>query len=196
MPSGDERMLVQSILNKDELAVLSFVQQFQDMLYSQCYKMLRNSMDAEEACQDVFMKALRRMKEFEGKSKLSTWLYSIAYHTCLDVLKKRKRQGPEVDIDDTQLPEWTQIESALSGLENEEQRKLIDLAVHELEATDAMIIDLYYLQGIPTKEIMEITNMSDGNIRIRLMRARKKLAYTLSRTLPQETIEQYKYGNQ
>jgi RNA polymerase sigma factor (sigma-70 family) len=96
--------------------VLRFVQQFQDMVYAQSYRMLKNSMDAEEVCQDVLMKALRRMKEFEGKSKLSTWLYSITNHTCLDVLKKRKRQGPEVDIDEARLPAWTHIEGALSQI--------------------------------------------------------------------------------
>lgn len=188
--------MVQGILNKDEECVLRFVQQFQDMVYAQSYRMLKNSMDAEEVCQDVFMKALRRMKEFEGKSKLSTWLYSITNHTCLDVLKKRKRQGPEVDIDEARLPAWTHIEGALSQLEHKEQRELIDQALDTLDGTDALIIDLYYLQGLPTKEIKTITNMSDGNIRIRLMRARKKLAASLANILPEETLEQYSYGNE
>jgi RNA polymerase sigma factor (sigma-70 family) len=81
-------------------------------------------------------------------------------------------------------------------LEHKEQWELIDQALDTLDGTDALIIDLYYLQGLPTKEIKTITNMSDGNIRIRLMRARKKLAASLAKILPEETLEQYSYGNE
>lgn len=192
----DESALIEGILRKEEGAVLRFIQQYQDLIYSQSYRMLQNRMDAEEVCQDVFMKALKKIDEFEGKSKLSTWLYSISYKTCLDVLKKRKRRGRELDVDSVHVPEWTDIEDSLSLLENKEQRRLIDEALEQLEATDAVLIELYYLQGMPTKEIAAVTELSEGNIRIRMMRARKKLALLLGRSLPKETLDIYRHGRE
>ncbi|NNK80693.1 MAG: RNA polymerase sigma factor [Flavobacteriales bacterium] len=196
MTLEDESALIEGILRNDEECVVRFVREFQDMVYAQSMRMLKNSMDAEEVSQDVFLKAFRRLEKFERRSKLSTWLYSITYKSCLDSLKKQKRRGHEVDVEQAEGHDWEQIADSLSLLEAQEQRDLINDALGKLSPSDAMLIDLYYLQGIPTKEITEITKMSSGNIRIRMMRARQKLADILSQTLPQETIEQYRYGRE
>ena len=196
MALDSESALIDGILRNDEECIVMFVQKYQDLVYAQSYRMLKNQMDAEEVSQDVFLKALKRLGEFERRSKLSTWLYKITHTTCLDRLKKNKRRGVEVDVDKAESVDWNMIEDSLAMLEAQEQRELIDLALDELEGSDAMLVDLYYLQGVSTKEITEIMKMTQGNIRIRLMRARKKLAEILSRTLPSETIEQYRYGRE
>jgi RNA polymerase sigma factor (sigma-70 family) len=194
MTLSDEASLIAGMLINEDECILKFVQMHEDRVYAQSYRLLQNSQDAEEVCQDVFLKALRRLPDFEGKSKLSTWLYSIAYTTCLDVLKKRKRRGYEVDLDEHPIPDWDNLEGALGQLEAKEQRDMIDSALGDMEETEALLLDLYYLQSMPTREIMDITGLSDGNIRIKLMRARKKLALTLSQELPRETLEQYGHG--
>ncbi len=194
MTLRNEASLIAGILNHEDSCILSFVRTHEDRVMAQAYRMLQNSQDAEEVCQDVFIKALRRLPDFQGKSKLSTWLYSITYTTCLDLLKKRKRRGHEVDVDDERSADWSDLETALTQLESKEQREAIDSALAEMEETEALLLDLYYLQDVPTKEIQEITGLSDGNIRIKLMRARKKLAGHLMTRLPQETIEQYRHG--
>ena len=196
MTLSEEADLIAGILRKEDESILRFVRLHEDRVYAQAYRMLQNSQDAEEVAQDVFMKALRRLPKFEGKSKLSTWLYSIAYTTSLDLLKKRKRRGHEVEVEEDRLLEWADLEDALKLLEAKEQRSAIDSAMDEMDETDALLLDLYYLQSTPTREIMEITGLTDGNIRIKLMRARKKLAGHLIKSLPQETIEQYGYGRE
>ncbi len=93
MTSENDQDLIAGILRQDDDYVLRFVRQYENRVYAQSLRLLQNGQDAEEVSQDVFMKALRKMPEFKGKSKLSTWLYSITYTTCLDVLKKRRRRG-------------------------------------------------------------------------------------------------------
>jgi RNA polymerase sigma-70 factor (ECF subfamily) len=192
MQRSADKALINGILKKDNQAILRFVQTYQDQVYWQAHRMLRSSQDTEEACQDVFMKALGRMEKFEGRCSLSTWLYKITYTTCLDVIKLRKKTAGEEEIDQASVPEWSEIENSLAMLEMNEQRGIIDRCIGMLDATDALLIDLFHLKEMAINEIVEITEMTDGAIRVRLMRARKKLAVLLERSLPAETIKTHR----
>jgi len=192
MDRGADKDLINGILKKDDQAILRFVQTHKDQVYWQAYRMLRSSQDAEEACQDVFMKALGRMAKFEGRCSLSTWLYKITYTTCLDVIKLRKKTAGEEEIDQASVPEWSEIESSLGLLEMNEQREIIDRCLGMLNETDALLLELFHLKEMAITEIAEITEMTDGAIRVRMMRARKKLAVLLEKSLPAETIKTHR----
>ena len=97
-----------------------------------------------------------------------------------------------MNIDDSVLTSWASVHDSLHTLELKEQRSIIDNAVQELEETDALLIDLYHLQEISITEISEITNMGKSAIKVRLLRARKKLAVHLEKRLPIETIKKLK----
>ena len=188
MKSIMDEVLIDGIIQKNEESIKRFVQSYQDQVYHQAYRMLGTSEDTEEACQDIFLKAINKMEDFKKQSKLSTWLYRITYTTCLDVLKKRKRKPIEQDIDHVELPSWTHMEDALVQIEQQEQRSMIDQAILKLDETDAMFIDLYHLQELSIQEIAEIASQSRDSIKVRLFRARKKLAVILSKSLPLETL--------
>ncbi len=192
MDRSADKALIRGILGRDDQAILRFVHSYQDQVYAQANKLLRSTQDAEEACQDVFMKALGRMAQFEGRCSLSTWLYKITYTTCLDVIKLRKKTGGEEEIDHASVPEWSEIEGSLGMLEMHEQRSIIDRCIAMLDETDAMLIDLFHLKEMAITEIAEITEMTEGSIRVRMMRARKKLAVLLEKSLPEETIKIHK----
>jgi RNA polymerase sigma factor (sigma-70 family) len=183
-PNSDEE-LIAGIQANDDNAILRFVETYQDRVYHQALGMLGNTQDAEEASQDVFIKALKNMKLFEGRSKLSTWLYQIAYTTCLDVLKKRKRQPRETEIEDDSTSTWDSMNDGLKSLEQEDQRGIIDSALQRLDPKDSALVNLYHLQELSIKEVSEITNINPGAIKVRLLRARKKLAAYLERDLHQ-----------
>ena len=114
--------LIEGILRKDKKMILVFIQSYQHRVYSQAYRMLGNTQDAEEACQDAFIKALNKIDGFKGGSKLSTWVYRIGYTTCLDVLKKRKVKPKMLNIDDSMLTSWASLHDSLHTLESKEQR--------------------------------------------------------------------------
>jgi len=196
MERSADRDLINGILKKDDQAILRFIQTYQDQIYWQAHRMLRSAQDAEEACQDVFMKSLGRMEKFEGRCSLSTWLYKITYTTCLDVIKLRKKTAGEEEIDQVSVPEWSEIESSLALLEMNEQREIIDRCIGMLDETDALVIELFHLKEMAIAEIAEITEMTAGAIRIRMMRARKKLAILLEKLLPAETIKTHRNEGQ
>ncbi len=184
-----DKVLIEGILKKDEESIKHFVQAHQDQVFHQAYRMLGKQQDAEEACQDVFLKAISNMHDLKQESKLSTWLYRITYTTCLDVLKKRKRKPVEEDIDTAILPSWMNIENVISKIEADQQRNIIDRAIEQLTGTDALLIDLFYLKELSIQEIAGITEMTKSTIKVRLFRASQKLAVILKRSLPLDTLK-------
>jgi len=193
MDRTTDQRLIAGILNKDQAIIWEFVQRHERLVYLLCRRMLGNDMDAEEASQDALLKAIDRVKRFEGRSKLSTWVHRITYTTCLDVLKKRKRRDKEVDIEHVQLQDWNELGSGFRMLHEKEQRMTIDQAIGLLDETDALLIDMYHLQEYSIAELSKITEMNESAIKVRLFRARKKLAMHLESLLPHETIKEIRH---
>ena len=193
MDRNNEAAIIAGLKEKDEACCKHFVHLHQDNVFGQAFRMLGNRPDAEEATQDAFIKAIERIHAFKGECKLSSWLFRITYTTCLDLLKKRKRSQNEVDIDDAVLPAWVQIESAVESMELNEQKKLINDSLEKMGGIDAMLIDLFHLQEMNISEIEEITGLKHSAVKVRLMRARKKLGVFLEQSLPSETLKELKH---
>ena len=85
-----------------------------------------------------------------------------------------------------------QIESAVESLELNEQKQLINDSLEKLGGIDAVLIDLFHLQEMNISEIEEITGLKHSAVKVRLMRARKKLGVFLEQCLPKETLKELK----
>lgn len=137
--------------------------------------MLKNNQDAEEAFQDTFMKIYRSLDKFNYSSGFGTWAYKIAYNTGLDYLRKRKRTAT-VDLEYASA----EFEVADSYLEKNQILRKLESHLHQLPAEDEQIIRLYYLKELNINEVMEITGMTNSNIKTKLYRSRKKLLDMMS----------------
>lgn len=150
------------------------VKMFQQPLYRYCYRLLANRQDAEDAVQDILVKAFQSIRQYESKVHFSAWIYRIAYNYCMNLLRKRrihkqvlrliqsKEAGvsPEQEIDDKlHHSEWFK---ALMHLTIEE-RNLIVLRVFE-EKTYA--------------EISKILRVSPNALTKRMLRIKKKMQKT------------------
>ena len=141
---------------------------------------------SEEVAQDSFIKAYQKLDSFEGKSKFSTWLYTIAYRNALTKVRKKKLETTDIDSyvldnhkDDHEFPQ-------LEAIKNGEQQKYVRMAIDRLGETDSLLITLFYLHDNSIEEIQEITEMSQSNVKVRLFRARKRLHSELSVLLKEE----------
>lgn len=188
--SMDEE-LIEGIRQGNEKLILSFIETYQDQVFGQAFKMIKNKHEAEEICQDVFIKIFRKIEGFKKDSKLSTWIYRITFTTCQDAIKKKKRRPKLVDIDDAASSSWVILHNALDQMETDEQRIIIDKAIEKLEYKDAILIDLYHLRELQISEISKIMDMTKSSIKVRLLRARKKLKVFLENLLPPETLEMF-----
>jgi RNA polymerase sigma-70 factor (ECF subfamily) len=161
------------------------VDTYKDMVYTLCLRMLTVEADAEEAAQDVFVKAYRSIKGFQEKSKFSTWLYRITYNQCISVIRKKVKMIDLVD----EMPETEVNEGDINGLDTisaEERSKYLQMAIEALPETDGVVVTLFYFDELTLDEIAEITGLTSGNIRIKLHRSRKKMYQVISENLKSE----------
>ena len=171
--------------NRAEFARL--VESTSNQIYRLGLKMLNNSEDAEDMLQETYMKALRALPRFEGRSSLTTWLYRIAVNESLMILRKRRPVVPVEDENldnDEGLAEPVQIVDFSFMPESEmmagEARQFLDNAVQNLNPGLRAVFLLRDVEGLSIKETAEALNLTEMNVKTRLLRARLKLREELS----------------
>jgi len=144
--------------------------------------------DAEDIAQDVFDKVHGGLKRFQGKSKLSTWIYRIATNTAID----RSRSAVYKHATESVSMDGSDDRDAQHGLEDQkapateqmviqkEMRDCINEYIDKLPPDYKIVIVLSELEGISNKEIADILGISLSNVKIRLHRARTRLKAVLN----------------
>ena len=151
-------------------------------------RIVKNPEEAEEIAQDSFLKVFQRLKSFEGKSKFSTWLFKIIYHESIRRLRKTKQF--HISLDQIQESEQNQAEfvDGMNSLLEKERKELIQNALEKLKPSEAAILTLFYLDEQSIKEIEQITNLTEGNIKILLHRGRKSMLGILNKNFDPKMI--------
>jgi RNA polymerase sigma-70 factor (ECF subfamily) len=188
-----DQLNIDGIINGDDHAFVELVDHYKHMVYTLAVRILKNREEAEEVAQDVFLNVYRSLSNFQGDSKFSTWIYAIAYNKSLDYLKKRNRRPITNSLDDFSEFKMPQEASFLDELTAIEDRWQIKKALEELPSEDGILITLHYYEELSLKEISQIMGISPGTLKVRLFRARKKLADILKFRLEPEMM--YGYGN-
>lgn len=186
MTQPKDQIYIDKVLQGDASSYSYFVEKYKDMAYTVALKVVRNAEDAEEVAQDSFIKAFQQLKTFQGKSKFSTWLYTIVYRTAIS--KTRKKKIEVTDIDEYVVDNYSTDTSfsQIEELKHEEQQKYIKAAIDKLPELDALLVTLFYINDNTLDEIQEITGYTKTNIKVRLFRARKKLYKSLEHFLKNE----------
>lgn len=186
MALKDDLYYIEEIKNGKLSSFSYLVEKYQDFVYSLAFKLLKNTEDAEEIAQDCFVKAYTNLNSFEGKSKFSTWLYSIVYRTCITELRKRKTIV--TSLEDSRITDSEEYRLFESITENKkaDQEKYLSLALEKLPEEDNVLINLFYFEGLPVADIQQITGLSESNVKVRIFRARKKVYEYLQEMLKDE----------
>jgi RNA polymerase sigma factor (sigma-70 family) len=183
MHEQQDEVIIQLVLRGDQRAYAVLVERYQRFVYTLCLRILNNTQDAEEATQDVFVKAYRSLSGYNGNSKFSTWLYAIARNCC--VSRTRTVQPiikPEEHITGY-ADNVTQQQEQLS------RKQMIHKAIAQLAVDESEIITLFYTHEQTLEEICLILNISSSNAKVRLFRARKKLKQILDKYYNGELAE-------
>lgn len=187
----DDQKCIEAILNGDANAYSLLVNRYKDLVFTLALRMMKHHEEAEEVAQDSFIKAYRSLDKFKGDSKFSTWMYRVTYNTCLDRLKKNKRQQNTVAIDEFTEHKVKTIDNALDKIEKEERQLAIKQCLDQLSNEDNYLLTLYYFDELSLDEIAEIIGLKPNNVKVKLFRSRKRLATVLKQQLDNETIESY-----
>ncbi|WP_348739346.1 RNA polymerase sigma factor [Tenacibaculum sp. 190524A02b] len=187
----NDQFYIEKVLNGDANAYAYLVDNYKVLVFTLAVKMLKSREEAEEVSQDTFIKAYKYLANFKGDSKFSTWLYKIAYRNCLDALKKRKEKYNTDTIDEVTLHKIKATDSVLEGIERKERAVIINECLLQLPEEERSILWLFYFKELSLKEIMEVTELSEANVKVKLHRARKRLLTVVKKNVEPELIKQY-----
>ncbi|MEJ2010816.1 MAG: sigma-70 family RNA polymerase sigma factor [Anaerolineales bacterium] len=183
----EQQISIRALRSGDREAFAAMVDEYSPQLYRLALRMLGNPQEAEDVLQETFINAFKHMKQFEGRSQLSTWLYRIAANQALMRLRKN---GPDmVSVDEPlqlgggesvprQLKDWCCLPEA-EFMTSEAQAQL-DQAIGELSSALRAAFVLRDLQGLSTRKTAEILDISESAVKTRLLRARLELREKLS----------------
>ncbi len=189
----EDQHYINLILNGNTNSFATLVDRYKDMVYTLALKMLNNKEEAEEIAQDTFVKIFNALNKFKGESKFSTWIYKVTYNTCLDALKKRKKQNNVTYIEDFSEHQTKALEGILDSIDEKERNQAIQNCLEELSSDEAFLLTLYYFDDQSVEEISKVINISTDNVKVKLFRTRKKLASILKRRLEPEILDYYEY---
>ena len=187
----NDQVYINKILDGDTNAFAVLVDRYKDLVYTLSIRMMKNREEAEEVAQDAFIKTYKSLDKFKGESKFSTWIYRVAYNTCLDRLKKNKRTQYTVTIDEYTEHQVKTIDNALDKIEASEKKQTIQQCIELLPSDDNVLLTLYYFEELSLEEIGKIVGLKPNNVKVKLFRSRKKLATILKERLDNELIESY-----
>lgn len=188
---NDDQQYIDKVLQGDTNSFANLVDKYKDLVYSLVIKMTKNREEAEEISQDTFIKAFQNLEKFKGESKFSTWLYKIAYRTCLDTLKKNKNHRSNYDINEITLNQIKSTDSILNDLERKDRANVMKDCLDKLPSEERSILWMFYFDELSLKEIIEVTNLSEANLKVKLHRARKRLLSIVKETVEPELISHY-----
>lgn len=180
----DDKIYIQRVLDGETSSFTHLVNKYKGIVFTVCYRIVKQREDAEDLAQVVFMKAFKNLHAFKGNSKFSTWIYTIAYRTAIS-----KSQIKKIEMVTEEFSTDTKVEESFSPIEElkeQEQQHYIQQAIDSLPEIDAVLITLYYMDESSIQEIAAITEMSESNVKVKLHRARKQLKSNLELLLQHE----------
>lgn len=165
--SEEIEMLVERTKTGDKDAFASIIRIFEKPLYIYCYHMLKSKEEAEDALQEIFIRAYQQIHKYRPDMTFSAWLYKIAYNHSLNQIRGKKRwfrfldrykyDQPEASVE--QVDSQTTLKELLNLLNTEERHILVLRAIHQ-----------YHFN-----EISQIMNLKPATVRKKYERIRKKL---------------------
>jgi RNA polymerase sigma-70 factor (ECF subfamily) len=166
---------VRECLAGDPQAFAALVEQYEKPVYNVALRMLRNSEDARDIAQTVFMKAYQNLSNYDPQYKFYSWIYRMAINESLNILRVRGRNAGPVD---ERLPEEGAGPSEL--LAEEQTRELVLEAVERLKPEHRAVIVLRYFVDRNYEDMGEILGIDAKTVKSRLYTARQLLKDQLS----------------
>lgn len=141
-------------------------------VYSKCISLLKDEALAHDATQEIFTKIFLNLSRFGGKSKFSTWVYSITYNYCIDYIRRKKKQKDLFS---------DEIEKAPDIIDEVPDEELLEMEVHQLRTvlsqlppSDKVILLMKYQDDMSIRDIAEALDKTESAIKMKLKRAKEK----------------------
>ncbi|MGE0001726.1 MAG: RNA polymerase sigma factor [Fimbriimonadaceae bacterium] len=162
----------------DTVAMSGIVEALRPVVYSHAFRMLRNSDDAHDVCQETFLKAFTGLRNFDPERPLLPWILKICRNCCIDAVRARKR-GPDTDeaMENRADERATNVHDAVADTLRDEE---LTSAIDRLPGRYREIMTMRHVHSMEINEIADRLHRPEGTVKSWLFRARALLRKDLS----------------
>ena len=193
LDTTDEVSLLAACRNGDTGAFEQLVLCYQRGLYNVAFRISGNEADAADIVQETFLAAWRKIKEFRGEAKLSTWLTSITVNQARTRWQQnRQKRGREESLDEAAeekqgapLQIASEQPSALELLERSVLRELLERCIKALDQGFREVLVLRDMREMPYDEVGQVLGLREGTVKSRLFRAREAVRDCVTKGMAQ-----------
>ena len=175
------QLLVEQCKQNNPKAQLQLYKQYCDGMFIVANRYLKDAAAAEDAMQEAFIKAFRKLSQFKGDVTFGAWLKRIVVNTCLDTIKARKIEAEPINEEVIHIaddePDWM--------VSDETTADEIISAIEKLPENYKVVVQLFLLEGYDHQEISEVLGISESASRTNLHRGKQQL---------KETLKHLRYG--
>ena len=169
---ADEQILLQRIGAGDSLAFEAFYKNYYPRLFRFFLRMTRQPDNVEELIQETLLVVWEKPDGFNHESKISTWVFGIAYNKALKSIAKNASHSNDVDIDELA----DSIGDANSNpAKSREDQDWLGAALAVLPADQRAVIELTFYHGLSYQDVAKILDCPENTVKTRMFNARKKL---------------------
>jgi len=175
-----DHALVRSTLSGDEGAFAELIRRHKGRVFGTCSRFARDSHQLDDLCQEVFLRAWRRLRTFRGDAPFEHWLARLTITACYDFLRRERRHRGHAEFDDSLLElRDTGIDAAIAA---GRARDLLDWAMQRLSDEEKLVLTLLEIEERTVREIAMLTGWSESNVKVRAFRARARLREIIERS--------------
>lgn len=182
----DETLLIRHILDGDTKLFRQLAGRYAEQVLRMVARLIPSHEEAEEATQDALLEAFQSLARYDARrASFQTWLMRIAYHTALKHYRQHHKsvQFVEMERDDGEnQSSWLDTipdDETDVLLDDTDRVTLMERSIDMLKPDDQMLLNLYYFDNRPIREISCITEHDEGYLRSRLQWIRKRIAITI-----------------
>jgi RNA polymerase sigma-70 factor (ECF subfamily) len=177
MQTTSDEVLIARIAKGDRLAMEELYGRYRVPVYRFVLRMVRNPTTAEDLNSDVFLDIWRQAGTFEGRSAVSTWIFSIARFKALNALQRR----PMEELDDEKAGAIEdQADDPEIALAKKDKAAVLRACLLKLSAEHREIVNLVYYQHKSVEDVAGIVGIPEATVKTRMFYARKKLSELLT----------------
>ncbi len=182
----DDKQLIRKILERDDLAFGIFVEKYKKLVYTAIYRLVRDTADAEDIFQDVFLEVYRSIQYLRNENDLSGWLFKIAYNKSISFLRKKNPARANSNNYEDQKIESEKTKFSLvdhqtpsKKLEEQEAEIALYAAIDRLPELQKKALLLHKFENYSHKEIGEMMGLSIASVESLIYRAKIALRKSL-----------------
>lgn len=169
----DSELIARYLRDQNTMYFTVLYRRYAGKVFAKCISMLADDGQARDATQDIFIKVLLNLAKFTEQSSFSTWVYSITYNYCIDMIRKKKKMPLLFTEDVGKVSRETDPEipdSVLLEMKQERLEKVID----RLPPGDKAILMMKYIDDMQIREIGDVLGKTESAVKMQIMRAKQR----------------------